>query len=241
MSRASKPNPTVKPRRIRILPVLVLVLVLSLFSRAGDLREALEGVAQARAQETQEAGAGGETAEAEEAQEAQAAENPDSAAASPSLQASPDQEVPRKDPLMMSRSELEILDDLARRREELDTREQNIELRENMLAATESRIDEKISQLQTLESEIEGHLARFEELESEELNSIVRVYETMKPKDAARIFERLDMVIQIAVATRMKERSMAPILAEMTPEGAQKLTAELAMRTELPEFASLSR
>ena len=48
------------------------------------------------------------------------------------------------------------------------------------------------------------------------------MYENMKPKDAARIFERLDMKILVDVATEINPRKMADILAQMTPDLAEK-------------------
>ena len=52
----------------------------------------------------------------------------------------------------------------------------------------------------------------------------------MKPKDAARIFNRLDMKILVEVSTKMKPRAMSAILADMAPAAAERLTVELANR-----------
>jgi len=60
--------------------------------------------------------------------------------------------------------------------------------------------------------------------------SLVKIYENMKPKDAARIFEQLEMAVLIPVVERMKERKTAPILAKMDPVKAQAITVELAQR-----------
>ncbi len=58
------------------------------------------------------------------------------------------------------------------------------------------------------------------------------MYENMKAKDAARIFERLDMKILVEVATQIKPAKMSEILAQMTPEAAERLTVELARRAD---------
>ncbi|WP_010410974.1 magnesium transporter MgtE N-terminal domain-containing protein [Citromicrobium sp. JLT1363] len=50
----------------------------------------------------------------------------------------------------------------------------------------------------------------------------------MKPKQAAPVFEQLDIDVQIAVARKMRERSTAQILAAMTPQGAARLSMALA-------------
>lgn len=143
---------------------------------------------------------------------------------------------PNIDPALMSRSELDLLQDLARRRQELDARDTQIDLRERLLAATERRIDSKIATLQKLETDIKNLVQTQEERENAQMDSIVRVYERMKPKDAARIFERLDMKIQLDVATRMKETKMAPILAAMAPDAATKLTSQLVAKVVMPKI-----
>jgi flagellar motility protein MotE (MotC chaperone) len=63
------------------------------------------------------------------------------------------------------------------------------------------------------------------------------MYETMKPKEAARIFERLDMGVLIDVAKRMQPRKMSAVLAVMDPVAAQELTVELATGDKLPEMS----
>jgi len=56
----------------------------------------------------------------------------------------------------------------------------------------------------------------------------------MKPKDAARIFEELEMGTLLEVAERMKERKLAPVMAELGPERAREMTVELRALRELP-------
>ena len=56
------------------------------------------------------------------------------------------------------------------------------------------------------------------------------MYENMKPKDAAKIFDRLDIRVLIEVANQINPRRMSDILAQMSPEAAERLTVELANR-----------
>lgn len=135
-----------------------------------------------------------------------------------------------EDPAMMSQSELALLRDLSKRRNDLDAREQDLEMRSRLLEATEKRVEAKIADLKGLEARVKGLLVQHENQENEKLGSIVKVYEKMKPADAARILEGLNMSIQIDVAQRMSELRMAPIMAKMTPKAAQKLTTQLATK-----------
>lgn len=136
----------------------------------------------------------------------------------------------------MTETEIEVLQSLASRRDALEKREEEIDLREKLLTAAESRVDEKITELKGLEEQIAGLLKMRDEKQEEQILSLVKMYETMKPKDAARIFENLETDVLLDVAGRMKEKSMAAILAAMKSDSAQDLTLMLVKRRDLPEF-----
>ena len=138
-------------------------------------------------------------------------------------------------PSQFSQAEIEVLQSLAKRRDELDARARDLQLRENVLKATEKRIDGKIVELKALEEKIQQYLQQHDEQGEQQLKSLVKVYENMKPKDAARIFEQLDLDILLDVAERMREAKMAPILANMDPGKAKQITVELATRRDLPK------
>lgn len=142
---------------------------------------------------------------------------------------------PRDTGPQFSRAEVEMLQSLVERRETLELRGRELDIRENLLSAAEERIDDKITQLKNIEATIEDLLKRHDDQEEQKLSSLVRIYENMKPKQAARIFEELDIDILIDVAERMNERKIAPILAQMNPETAKTLTVEIRTRKRLPE------
>lgn len=139
-----------------------------------------------------------------------------------------------------STEELALYGQLKQRREELDRREQQIQLQERLLAGTETRIDEKIAALRTLEVQIKGHLRIFEEQEAQQLESIVTVYQAMNAKDAAPRFQALELPVQVDLAVRMSSRKFAALLAEMDQVKATALTVELATRSEPPAIEDLA-
>jgi flagellar motility protein MotE (MotC chaperone) len=109
-----------------------------------------------------------------------------------------------------------------------------MELRETILAATEQRIDGKINELRDLKTKVEELLKLYESKEQQKIRSLVKIYENMKPKDAARIFEELDMDVLLEVVNKMNERRISPILADMDPKRAQEVTKELFEQRKLP-------
>jgi flagellar motility protein MotE (MotC chaperone) len=81
---------------------------------------------------------------------------------------------------------------------------------------------------------VEDLLKKRSDEQEAELKSLVKMYENMKPKDAAQVFEEMDMDVLLDVVERMNERKAAPILALVTPTRAKEITFELASRKELP-------
>ena len=85
-----------------------------------------------------------------------------------------------------------------------------------------------------LESQISTLVDQRKEMESGQFAGIVAMYETMKPKDAAAIFNNLDMDVLLRVAKTMSPRKMAPILAVMDTPRAQELTVKMADLADQP-------
>ncbi len=129
-----------------------------------------------------------------------------------------------------SPGERAVLERLQDRRTELDNRTHDLDMRESLLKAAELRVEAKVTELKDVEARINAAMGNRDKAEAERFKSIVTMYENMKPKDAARIFDRLELKVLIDVATQMKPAKMSEILAQMSSEGAEKLTVELASR-----------
>ena len=99
-----------------------------------------------------------------------------------------------------------------------------------MIKAAEGRIDKKIAEMKSLQANVESMLKQVDDQDDGKMKSLVKIYENMKPKDAARIFEQLDMPILLGVITRMKEQKVAPIMEAMDPMKAKTITDAIAMR-----------
>ena len=137
-----------------------------------------------------------------------------------------------------SASERAVLERLQERRQELDSRARELEIRESLLKAHEQRIDAKVEELKGVETRIATATHQKDEAEAQRFKSIVKMYENMKPKDAAKIFDRLDMTVLIDVASHIKPQIMSDVLAQMQPDTAEKLTVELARRAGGDEAAA---
>lgn len=127
-----------------------------------------------------------------------------------------------------TQTELDLLQNLTKRREELDNRAKDLEMKSSVLDATEKRINDKIVEMKELQKELAIVVAQYKTQQDSEIKSLVKIYESMKPLDAAAIFNEMDMGILLEVIDTMSERKVAPILAGMSPTRARDVTQELA-------------
>jgi len=132
--------------------------------------------------------------------------------------------------LPQSPAERALLERLQERRKEIETRAQEIEARESLLQASEQRLEARLAELKQMEQKVTEAAVRQDESEAAKFKTLVTMYENMKAKDAARIFDRLDMRVLLEVASQINPRRMSDILGQMSPEAAERLTVELANR-----------
>jgi len=130
----------------------------------------------------------------------------------------------------VSPSERAILERLQARRQELEARAREIDIRENLLKAAEKRVEARVEELKAVESRITTATQQKNDADAARFKGIITMYESMKPKDAAKVFDRLEMPVLLEIASQIAPRKMSDILGLMSPEAAERLTVELAHR-----------
>jgi flagellar motility protein MotE (MotC chaperone) len=129
----------------------------------------------------------------------------------------------------VSPSEKAILERLGERREEIEARMRELDMREKLLDTAEKKLDGRLGDLKSLEEKVDGPRGKPAEDEAKAVKNLVIMYEAMKPKDAARVFDRLGLDVLVPVVQQMNPRKMSDVLAAMSPDRAEKLTVALAM------------
>jgi flagellar motility protein MotE (MotC chaperone) len=138
-----------------------------------------------------------------------------------------------KDIPNLSSSELKLLKELIKRRNQIEKEREDVTIREQVLSATESKIDQKMLELNSKQKQLDAVMKQYEDKEHAKILSLVKIYENMKPRDAAKIFDELDMSVLLQVVRGMKEVKAAPIIANMNHVKARELSMELAKQKEL--------
>ena len=207
---------------VRVLPALIAVSIGALAFKGVDLAQAVaqavEHSGPSAEPETALTAGIGEGEPADEAPPAGAAAKAD--VCLPSLDYAAETGI--------SEQEILVLRSLADRRKALDEREAGIETREQTAAAAESRLQDQIAELKGVEGKIQTLLTAMDVKRDERMASLVKTYESMKPKDAARIFDGMDDKVLIDLAKSMKPATLAAIMSAMDSKRAELLTRLLA-------------
>lgn len=130
----------------------------------------------------------------------------------------------------LSPAELQMLQNLGARRGQLDQRENDLDTQLALMAAAEAKLDAKVQALTGLKSDIQGLMGQADAKQQAETDRMVKVFEGMKPKDAAPRMVVLDDKVRLPIAAKMKERALSAVLAQMSPADAKTLTEALADR-----------
>ncbi len=123
--------------------------------------------------------------------------------------------------------EIQILQRLSERKKRLVKWQEDLKLKEDVLAVTEERIDKKLEELRKLKKEVEKSLTEYQKIEEEKTQSLVKIYENMKAKNAADILSKMKTAETLPIFSRMKEKNAADILSKMEPRIAQEITSAL--------------
>lgn len=219
--------------RVRVLPVAALAALCLLASKGLDF--VAEGEVASLARLTAVANAQNATADEPVGEGAEASQTEGGQIIS--LEDSAESEVT---------SERAVLERLSERRQMLDRREESLNLRERLLEAAENQLQDRLSELRAIEERIITAVEEKEKEDAQRLQDLVTMYENMKPKEAARIFNTLNLDIMVSVVRQMNARKMGEILAKMAPERAQMLTIELArppapVGSDLPNTSALPK
>lgn len=142
------------------------------------------------------------------------------------------------DQKQLSAAERAVLERLTERRQELEQRARELDVRETLLLEAEKRLELRTAELKDIEARIAAATEKKEEADRNRLKSLVTMYESMKAKDAAKIFDRLEIGLATEVASQINPRRMSDILAQMTPEAAERLTVALANRSSTASKAA---
>jgi flagellar motility protein MotE (MotC chaperone) len=124
----------------------------------------------------------------------------------------------------------DVTQEIKLRRSQMEEREQRLTDREAELAATDKHLADRVAELITIQTRLETLENDRKAHEEANWAGLVKLYEGMRPRDAAAIFNGLDKPVLLEILDRMKAAKASPVIALMEPESARQITADLASK-----------
>ncbi len=123
-----------------------------------------------------------------------------------------------------------VLAAIQQREKTLSQRETAIGDRMQALSVAERETDKKLHALREAEDNLRQTIAMAESASETDLGRLTKVYESMKPKQAAALFEEMDPNFAAGFLGRMRPEAAAAIMAGLTPQAAHTFSVVLAGR-----------
>ena len=206
-------------KKIRVLPIFIFIAALSLTIKVNNVYDQIKNESIKSISISQNRAYAEEKVEQEATELGEVLEKTDNVSGAPTIT--------KQKPETFSQSEVLILQELAERRELLDLRSKEIDRKALQLKVAEEEIDRKLKQLAEYEDRLKNLIQKYNDSEREKIDSLVKLYSTMKPKDAARIFNTLDIDILVSLFGEMKPAIASAILSQMKENKAKEITDEL--------------
>ncbi len=133
-------------------------------------------------------------------------------------------------------SEKQLLQQLRKRRKQIESDKDELPAEKMALESIKQHIDNRLDVLENLQNKLKPQFNNNNQNDGKKILKLVKVYESMKPKEAAKIFNDLQIGVLVEMTLSMKESRLAAILSEMKPEKARELTSILATQSDIAEY-----
>ncbi len=134
----------------------------------------------------------------------------------------------------------EIMRTLAQERAQIEEQRQSLDTKLAEVALAREKLGIEKAALMSLQDELEALLGKVEAAQTDDLNRLISFYQNMKPADAARIMDDMDIETTIMILGTMKPRVAAPILAKMSPVRTRAVSKIILERSQLPGDQNLN-
>lgn len=136
-------------------------------------------------------------------------------------------------------AETELRKDLGEHKKSLESHAEAIAQQQKDLSAEQKKLNDELKALVKNNSELSNKQEKRKEDIEAGINRMAHVFEQMPPKDAAGMFNVLDMRVMVPVAQHMIPRKVSDIMGNMDPDRANTLSQYLAGIRQLSDDAVL--
>lgn len=122
----------------------------------------------------------------------------------------------------------EIIDHLLAKQGSVDEEQKKLEEQKRVLDAARIVLEERMRAIDNSMAELAEKQARHRETMAAETSRLVKIYEEMPPREAAAVFNIMDIHVLVSIANNMNPRKISAIMGYMFPERVNTVSQYLA-------------
>lgn len=119
---------------------------------------------------------------------------------------------------------------LLAREEQVKLEEDALRDKQAAIALSNAALDRRLQELTTAEAALRATIAQVDGAAEDDISRLTRIYEAMKPADAAALFESMAPDFAAGFLARMQPDAAAAVMSGLTPQAAYAISAVVAGR-----------
>lgn len=127
-------------------------------------------------------------------------------------------------------AKVDLLLEIERKRAALRREQEALAQRAHWLLQLKADIERRVAELEELRADLQAIVDRHQAEEDRKLLHLVKVYESMRPEQAAPLIDGLDDELVVQIFSRMREKQAAKILEYVDPARGVSISHQIAPR-----------
>jgi flagellar motility protein MotE (MotC chaperone) len=117
---------------------------------------------------------------------------------------------------------------------EIKKKEEELRLKEVRLEALEAKILKDLKKIEKSISESKEQMGAQDAKTKANVNSLIKVYSSMKPEEAASLVEAIDEELALSIVSGMKSKIAGQVLSKLDVKVAKRISEKLAGKKQKP-------
>lgn len=130
---------------------------------------------------------------------------------------------------------LRLMEKIEQKTRELKKREEEVRVKEQQLKSLEQKVRADLQETNKAVKRFEELLGISEGAHEEKLDSLAKMYSSMRPEDAAPLLEAIDEKIAIQLISRMKAKIAGQVMSRLNTKVAKSISEKIA-GADLPKL-----
>ena len=136
-------------------------------------------------------------------------------------------ELPTKMPAVNPET-FRMFETIEKKNRELKRREEELRIKELRIKEIEAKVSKDLEKIEKGISESKQHLGMQDKKTKENIESLIKVYSSMKPEEAAGLIEAIDEELALKIVAGMKSKIAGKVLSKLDVKVAKRISETLA-------------